>query len=86
MQGTTNDGVMPVFEWDSLISQWEFDDQATHNSTYLKILLRTVGMSIMTGDARLTHSQISINRMKVGLMLDLNSTSDRLFRSLNQSF
>ena len=77
---------MPVSEWESLISQREFDDQATHNFTYLKILLGTIGMSIMAGNASLTHSRISINRMKVGLIIDLDCTSDRMFRLLEQSF
>lgn len=73
-------------EWDSLISQREFDDQAAHNVTNLKILLRTVGMSIMAGNASMTNSHISINRVKEGLIIDRDCTSDRMFRSRNHCF
>ena len=73
-------------EWESLISQWELDDQATHNFTYLKILLRTLGMSIMAGNASLTNSHISINRVKEGLIIHLDCTSDRLIGSRNHCF
>ncbi len=43
-------------------------------------------MSIMAGNASLTNSHISINHMKVGSIIDLDCTSDRLFRSRTQSF
>ena len=77
---------MPVHEWESLMSQWELDNQTTHDVTHLKILLGTVGMCIMTGHKGLADSQIGIYGTKVGLPIDLDCTSDSLFRSRNQSF
>jgi hypothetical protein len=68
------------------MSQWELDDQATHDIADLKVLLRTVGMGIMTGHTSLADSQIGIYRVKVGVIIDLDCPSDSLFRSCNQSF